>query len=178
MALLTIFGKAHYGLLAIGVAALVFASIILGAQARFLAGIFFDSGIPLVSAFYLTWSVLYGAVSEFSATTAFAAVIALLFGMNVAAITYYVRLYRATAVSAVAALGTGGVLSGILAVGCLSCGSLALAFLSSFFSASSLLIFIPYQSAVFGLISILLLALSLYLLDRKLRLAFEYSRSK
>src|SRR3989344_8278719 len=133
MALLTIFKKARYGLLAIGVAALVFALIILGAQARFFAGIFSVSGIPLVSAFYLTWSVLYGGVSEFSLTTALVATISLLFGMNVAAITYYVRLYRATAVSAVAALRTGGGLSGVLAVGCLSLGPFSPPFFSSFF---------------------------------------------
>ena len=46
--------------------------------------------------------------------------------------------------------------------------ALTLAVLASFFSASSLLIFIPYQSTAFAALSIALFGVSLYVLNKKL----------
>lgn len=173
MTLLAIFRNAHYSFLALIVATLAFFSVTIFSQLRLLIGIIPDGGVTLSEKVSIILAISYGAITEITFNSLLTAVIAALFSISVAGITYYFRLYKATSVSAVSAFSAGGVVSGIVALGCASCGSLIVGFLASFFSASSLLIFIPYQSTVLGIISILMLLASLYLLDRKLRSASE-----
>ena len=168
MALLAIFTKARYSTLAFIVAVIVFFSITILSQVRLLVGIIPDSGVTLSEKINIILAILYGALTEIRFDSLLTVVISLLFGISVAAITYYFRLYKATMVSSASAFSAGGVASGIIALGCAACGSLVFGFLASFFSASSLLIFIPYQSIVFGTLSIMMLGVSLYLLNKKL----------
>lgn len=168
MTLLAIFRNAHYTFLALIVATFVFFSIIIFSQMRLLVGIIPDGGIALSEKLAIILAIAYGSITEFTFNSLLTFIIAVLFGISVAGIIYYFRLYKATMVSAASAFSVGGALSGIVALGCASCGSLIVGFLASFFSASSLLIFIPYQSAVFGALGIAMLCVSLYLLNRKL----------
>lgn len=168
MALLVIFRNARYFLLALVVAVLVFFFVTIFSQTRLLVGIIPDGGIALSSKVDIIFAIAYGAITEVTFNSLLTVTIAVLFGISVAGIIYYFRLYKATTVSITSALSTGGVASGIIALSCAACGSLVVGFLASFFSASSLLIFIPYQSFVFGSISLALLGFSLYMLNKKL----------
>lgn len=168
MALLAIFKNAHYAFLAVVTATVVFFSITIFSQVRLLMSIIPDGGIALYEKLAIILAIAYGAITEFTSNSLLTVIISVLFGISVAGIIYYFRLYKATAVSVVSAYSTGGAISGIIALGCASCGSLIVGFLASFFSASSLLIFIPYQSFVFGALSIAMLGFSLYILNKKL----------
>lgn len=168
MALLAIFRNVRYLSLALVTATLALFLIAIFSQTRLLAGIIPDGEIALSEKAYIIFAIPYGLFVDMTPNSLLTIVIAVLFGVSTAGIVYYFRLYRATAVSAVSAFSTGGVASGIIALGCASCGSLIVGFLASFFSASSLLIFIPYQSLVFGALGIAMLCLSLYVLNKKL----------
>jgi|SRR3989344_1183533 len=168
MALLAIFKNVRYLYLALAVAAAVFILVTIFSQARLLMDIIPDGGIALYGKLTIIIAILYGAIAEITSNSLLTFAISVLFGISVAGIIYYFRLYKATAVSAASAYGAGGVVSGIVALGCASCGSLVIGFLASFFSASSLLIFVPYQSAIFGMLSIAMLCISLYILNKKI----------
>lgn len=168
MSLLAIFKNVRYLSLALATATLAFFLIAVFSQARLLAGIVPDGTIALSEKAYIIFSIPYGLFLDMTPNSLLTVVIAVLFGVSTAGIVYYFRLYKATAVSAVSAFSAGGVASGIIALGCASCGSLIVGFLASFFSASSLLIFIPYQSIVFGALATVMLCLSLYILNKKL----------
>ncbi len=168
MALLAIFKNARYAFLALVAAIAVFFFITIFSQARLLTSIIPDAGIALSGKIAVIFAIAYGAITEFTSNSLLTATIAVLFGISVAGISHYFRLYKATAVSAASAFSAGGAVSGIVALGCASCGSLVVGFLASFFSASSLLIFSPYQSLAFGALSIAMLGFSLYMLNRKL----------
>ena len=168
MALLAIFRGGRYLALALAASAVAFMGIAVFSQARLLAGIIPDGEIALAKKVEIIFAIPYGMLTDMTANSLMTLAITVLFGVSVAGIVYYFQLYRATAVSAMSAFSAGGVASGIIALGCAACGSLVFGFLASFFSASSLLIFIPYQSIVFGTLSIMMLGVSLYLLNKKL----------
>ena len=168
MALLALFKEVRYTFLALVVAILVFFSVSLFSQTGILFGIIPDVSIALSGKIRIILAVLYGALTEITISSLLTAIISILFGISVAGLVYYFRLYKATAVSAMSALSTGGAISWLVALGCASCGSLVVGFLSSFFSASSVLIFISYQSTLFGLLSVTMLLVSMYLLNKKL----------
>ncbi len=168
MTLLTIFRNVRYLSLAFTTATLAFFCIAVFSQVRLLAGVIPDGEIALSGKIAIILAIPYGMFIDMTPNSLLTIAIALLFGISTAGIVYYFRLYKATTVSAVSAFSAGGVASGIIALGCASCGSLIVGFLASFFSASSLLIFVPYQGAVFGVLSITMLCMSLYLLNKKL----------
>ncbi|MBT9164737.1 MAG: hypothetical protein DDT23_00742 [candidate division WS2 bacterium] len=168
MAILAIFRNLQYLLLALTVSATVFVLIIIFSQSRLLLDIIPDGNIEIYNKINIIISIIYGEITEITFNSLLTFTISVLFGISVAGITRYFHIYRASAVSAMSAFSTGGVASGIAALHCVACGSLIVGFLASFFSASSLLIFIPYQSTVFGTISIGMFVLLLYVLNKKL----------
>lgn len=93
--------------------------------------------------------------------------VAVLFGINAVSIFYLVRMYKAAYVSLTSLLGMGGFASALAGLWCLSCGSLLLAFLPSLISFSSLSV-LPFQGSEFGLVSVILLSVSLGLNCKKL----------
>ena len=168
MALLAIFKNVRYLALALATAIFAFFCIAVFSQVRLLASVIPDGEIALSEKTSIIFAIPYGMFSEMTPNSLLMLAITILFGISVAGIVYYFRLYKATAVSAASAFSAGGAVSGIIALGCASCGYLIVGFLASFFSASSLLIFIPYQSAVLGALSIAMLCVSLYILNKKL----------
>ena len=67
-------------------------------------------------------------------------------------------------------LGTGilGLVTGILGVGCASCGSVILVSVLGLTAASAFLSFLPLRGAEFGLISVAVLFYSIYLISKKI----------
>ncbi len=95
--------------------------------------------------------------------------IAILFGMNVAMIVYFLK--RRIADARQAGVGTGflGIASGVLGMGCAACGSFLLTSVLSLFGASWLLSYLPLAGGEFGILGVILLAISLYLTARKIQ---------
>jgi len=82
-------------------------------------------------------------------------------------IFYLIRMYRATFASVVSLLSAGGFASAIIGIFCLSCSSLFLGLLPSFFSIPFLFL-LPFRGLEFGLLSIALLCVSLWFSYKKL----------
>ena len=98
--------------------------------------------------------------------------IAVLFGVNAAAVTYYVKLRRRLSRQtgqAGAAAGIGGLASGFFGIGCAACGTFVLGPILSFVGASGLIALLPFGGQEFGLVGVAMLGFSIFLVAKKIR---------
>ena len=96
-------------------------------------------------------------------------VTALLFGVNVALLTYYIKRRRRVSGDAAAKLaGVGGTVSALFGIGCAACGSVVLTSVLGLFGASGLLLMLPYHGAEFALLGIVLLTIATYYLAKRI----------
>ncbi|MCE9541252.1 hypothetical protein K8R03_01680 [Candidatus Kaiserbacteria bacterium] len=126
-----------------------------------------DSSLSLSSSLRLASALLLTSVNDFTGfKAAYVLSVATLVGINVALLTFYFRMYRATPSSG-SVLSTGiGSLAAFLGFGCAACGSL---FITSFFATlggTGFLALLPYQGAEIGIAGIFLLLISTFLLAR------------
>lgn len=104
---------------------------------------------------------------------------AVLFGINVALVVYYIRIKRSvllqTELNADASstgafgMGIGGLFSAILGIGCAACGSIILTPLLALVGASGLLAVLPLAGGEFGILGGALLLFSIYLVLKKIK---------
>jgi hypothetical protein len=85
---------------------------------------------------------------------------ALLFGVNISIVTYYIRKRKMMLKKSGVATSTLGLITGILGIGCASCGSL----LVSLLGLGGALAFLPFGGQELGVIGVLLLLFSAYTL--------------
>jgi hypothetical protein len=116
---------------------------------------------------------LYGGITtNFTVMSAlYTVLIAVLFGVYIALLVYYIRTMRTKSNDAVSvsALGIGGVVSGFFGIGCAACGTFILTSLLTFGGASTFLAFLPLGGQEFGFIGVGLLAYAIYSLLKKLK---------
>lgn len=98
--------------------------------------------------------------------------IAMLFGVNAAMVTYFLklrkRLSRQTG-QASAAAGLGGFASGFFGIGCAACGTFVLGPIISFVGATGLIALLPFDGQEFGLFGVGMLGFSITLAAKKIR---------
>lgn len=90
------------------------------------------------------------------------ALLSILLGLNIAALTYYFKNKISVFRAAHATTGIFGILFGILGLGCAACGSFILMTLLPFFGLGALLSILPLHGGEFGIIGVILLTISLY----------------
>ena len=96
-----------------------------------------------------------------------AVAIALLFGINFSLTVYYLKLKLELARTVTTSLS--GLLLGTIGAGCASCGSVILASLLGTTASVSLVSALPLAGNEFGVLSIIILGLSIILLLRKIK---------
>ena len=95
--------------------------------------------------------------------------IAGLFGIDIALTVYLLkRRVRAVRQSGIAA-GSLGAFSAVLGIGCAACGSLVVTSALAVFGVSGLITFLPLRGGEFGILAVLLLALSLYMITKQIQ---------
>jgi len=121
----------------------------------------------------LMWS-LYGAIgSNFTAISAsYTTIIAILFGLNVALLTYYIRKMRGgisnANIGSTGAASAGGLVSGIFGIGCAACGTFIFTSVLTLFGIAGVLSYLPFGGEEFGFLGVALLGYSLYTLGKKI----------
>lgn len=131
------------------------ATIALGAKLRLLFSLFgsIQTNFTLVSATYTT-------------------AIAVLFGINIAMFIYYVRAKRSSATNKDALVGIGGAISGMFGIGCAACGTFILSWTLGLIGGVGLISILPLGGEEFGILGVLLLTFSVYMMARKIQEAF------
>jgi hypothetical protein len=134
-----------------------------------LLGQVFGSNAPLAAKLGIALSLLGGIGTNFSPLAAgYTIAIAVLFGMTGAMITYLLKQRRLAAAGQNIAIGSGGVASGAIGIGCAACGSLILGGALPFAGAAGALALLPLQGEEFGILSVALLFVSLLLVSKNI----------
>ncbi|MCB9815822.1 hypothetical protein H6786_00365 [Candidatus Nomurabacteria bacterium] len=97
-------------------------------------------------------------------------VVAILFGMNVALLLYYIQKVRVrtSSISSFSGMGVAGVISGFLGVGCAACGTFILSSVLVLIGAGGILVYLPFGGKEFGVIGIALLLVNIHQLLKKI----------
>ena len=167
--LTSVLGRPGYLLLAALVAALVFTLAVWLPNFRLIWIV--SQAASLGELLTFLWS-LYGAIkSNFSAVSAtYTIVIAVLFGINVTLLTYYIRQRRGglSGLRSTGATGIGGLVSGAFGIGCASCGTFIFTSVLALFGAAGILAYLPFDGEEFGFLGVGLLLYSVYALTNKI----------
>lgn len=168
-ALQKVFRKPMYILLALITSTAVFAFAVWLPNIPLIVKIMGHPGISLTQKLDLPISLLGSIVTNFTLLSAsYTIAIAVLFGMNVAMIAYFLRRRIDDVKQAGMATGLFGITSGVIGMGCAACGSFLLMSALSLFGASWILSFLPLGGGEFGIIGVILLAASLHMMTKKI----------
>lgn len=122
--------------------------------------------VPLSSKIEIPLSLLGSIATNFSLLSAsYTAVIAVLFGIYIAMLIYFLKHRVKEVKQSGATTGFFGITSGIVGTGCAACGSLLLTVLSSL-GLGGLIAFLPLKGGEFGIIGVLLLFIAVYSLSK------------
>lgn len=169
VALKKVFRKPAYLALAIATGGIVFAISTWLPNLRLIVEIMGHSQATLAQKIELPLSLLGSITTNFSTLSAtYTVLIAVLFGMNVAMLVFLLKNRVAAISKNGIATGTLGIVSGLLGVGCAACGSLILTSVLSLVGAGGILYFLPLKGAEFGIIGVLLLLWSLYVIGKRI----------
>lgn len=160
-----VFAHFSYGALAGALAILAFLVAVWLPNSGLLVEVFSRSSAPLETKLKLAWSLLHGIRTNFSLLSAgYTISIAALFGINMAMVVYFFKRIKSGLARRDAATGFGGIVSGALGIGCAACGS----FVLSALGAVGALAILPLKGGEFGILSVILLLISLFLISKKI----------
>lgn len=160
-----VFSRKYYLLLATVVALFVFVSVASAGALHTYARIVAVADIPFSEAAMLGVTILTSSLMTLSlASFSYAALTAILLGMNVTLLAFYSRMYRSMPTSA--ASGILGGAAALLGFGCAACGSVFLISLITALGGTGLIAMLPYHGNEIGYAGIALLTISALLLTR------------
>lgn len=169
-ALQKVFRKQLFALLALMVSMVVFAFAVWFPNISLIVEIMGHPGISFSQKLDLPISLLGSIATNFTLLSAtYTIAIAILFGINVAMLTYFLKR-RITDVRQTE-IGTGflGIASGVLGMGCAACGSFLLTSVLSLFGVSGVLAYLPLAGGEFGILGVILLVVSIYMTAKKIQ---------
>ena len=174
----TVFKNKRYALLAGAVALIVFAFATWLPNIRLLFSIITDSTIPVSLKLTFPVHLLKSITTNFTLLSAsYAIAIAVLTGINIALIVYYVRQQKEKLSQVGIVASTLGILSGVLGMGCAACGSLILVAILGTTGGASVLALLPLHGGEFGIIGVILLGTATYILTKKIAKPFVCERA-
>lgn len=129
------------------------------------------SSVTLLAKLQFIFS-LYGSITtNFTLMSAsYTVLIAFLFGIQAALLLYYIKAVRlgSTQLRNVGATSIGGLVSGVFGIGCAACGTFILTSVLTLFGVGGLVAYLPFGGEEFGVIGVLLLVYSVYVILNKI----------
>ncbi len=115
---------------------------------------------------------LYGSIgTNFTSISAlYTIVIAVLFGINISLLTYYIRNVRGGVreIKSTSAVGISGLVSGMFGIGCAACGTFILTSVLALFGVTGMLAYLPFGGEEFGFLGVGLLVYSIHKVKKKI----------
>src|SRR3989344_7970544 len=169
-ALLVVFQKPAYILVAVLVAAITFAMAVWMPNLGLVAQVIADPSATFAQKISLPIALLSSISTNFSALSAlYTVLIPILFGVNGAMMIYYLKRRIKAAKGNMMAAGFAGMASGIFGIGCAACGSFLLTSILSSFGAAGAIFLLPLRGGGFGIFGVLLLGLSTFLVAKQIQ---------
>ena len=169
-ALQKVFKKSSYVSLTLIVSILVFVFAVWFPNLPLIVRIMGHTGLSLSQKISLPISLLKSITTNFTLLSAsYTITIAVLFGINVAMIVYFLRRRIAQVKQNGITAGFLGITSGVLGMGCAACGSFLLTSILSLFGASGILAALPLSGGEFGILGVILLLISIYMTAKQIQ---------
>lgn len=164
-----IFSKIKYLTTAVLVSVVVFAFSVWLPNLKLIVQIILNSSVSFLDKINFLFSLFGSIKTNFTIVSAsYTITIAVLFGMNIAILAYYIRSRQTKSLSSGATLSIGGLVSGIFGIGCAACGTFLLTSILALFGATGFLAILPFGGEEFGFLGVGLLAYSSYLILNKI----------
>ena len=168
-ALSLVFAQPKYILLAGALAALAILMAVWMPNFGLLADVLSADDVPLTAKLGIALNLIGGIATNFSLfSAAYTIAISVLFGLTIPMIAYLVAQRRVAAAGRGLAIGSGAMATGVVALGCASCGSLILTVLLPTLGVTSALAALPLQGEEFGIVSVAMLFFSLALVSKSI----------
>jgi hypothetical protein len=169
-ALQKVFQKPMYALFALTTSMAVFAFAVWLPNISLIVQVMGHPGVPFSQKLDLPISLLGSIATNFTLLSAsYTIAIAILFGINVSMIAYFLRRRVDEVTQASMATRLFGITSGVIGMGCAACGSFLLTSMLSLVGASGILAFLPLNGGEFGILGVILLGVSLYMTAKKIQ---------
>jgi small-conductance mechanosensitive channel len=168
---LTVFRQPWLVVLAVIIAWLIFTGAVWLPNIGLITSVL-GSSASLVDKLTLLGSLYRSIGTNFTiVSTTYTLLIALLFGIQIALLYYYIHKTKTNRASLRRVSGTslGGLVAGIFGIGCAACGTFILTALLSLVGAGGILAFLPFGGEEFGFLGVGLLLYSIWLLLKKLQ---------
>ena len=167
--LLKVLSKPSYLGLALAVSLLAFTFSVLLPNLLSIGAVF-SSEASIGSKFSYLFSLMGSIKTNFTTISAsYTIAIDLLFGINIALFTFYIRRARSNAKISGVGAGVGGMISGLFGIGCTACGTFILTSVLGIFGATGIIGFLPFGGQEFGFLGIGLLVFSIYIVLKILK---------
>lgn len=166
-ALKQVFSQTTYTISAIVVAVLIFSTSLWLPNLPLITQIVTEADMSFFGILLFLFTLLGSVTTSFTVLSAsMLAITASLIGVYVSLVMYHLRQRGGGRLS----FGTGfiGLVSGLIGVGCVACGSLLLTSLLSFGTATAVLGFFPLKGMEFSIIGIILLVASIITIAREI----------
>jgi|SRR3989338_9101439 len=164
-----VFRRPAYAVSAMVLALATFLFLALLPNYRAIVFVFDDGGLALGSKINFLFYLVFGIAESFNPLSIISIIaVSVLFGINIILIIYIWWRRSAGLNGKMAASALGGVGAGALSAGCAVCGSFALSAVLSVFGAGGALALLPLRGGEFGVLSVLLLSASIYMMARRI----------
>jgi hypothetical protein len=166
-ALKQVFSRTSYTISAVVVAVFIFSISLWLPNLPLITQIVTEADMSFFGVLLFLFTLLGSVTTSFTVLSAsILAITASLIGVYVSLVMYHLRQRGGGRLS----FGTGfiGLLSGLIGVGCVACGSLLLTSLLSFGTATAILGFLPLKGMEFSMIGIILLVASIAMIAREI----------
>lgn len=168
-ALQKVFRKPKYALLALVTSFVIFMFAVWLPNFRLIVKVIGSSSASFLQKLGLPTSLLGSITTNFTLlSAAYTITIAILFGVNLAMVVYYLRRKMEAVERGGIATGFFGIASGVFGMGCVACGSFLLTSALSLFGASGIPAFLPLAGGAFSILAVILLLISIYLTARQI----------
>ncbi len=168
-ALRQVFSKIRYLIFALFVSFAMFAFAVWLPNFGLIYHTALDGDVPWILRVQLPVNLLGSIQTNFSLfSAAYTIAISAFFGMYIAMAAYYFSRRISAIQDGGVALGIGGMISGVLGIGCAACGSVIATGALSFLGASGAIALLPLRGGEFGLLGVVLLLVAIAAIAKKI----------
>ena len=165
-----VFGEYRYIIVAIATALLAFSLSVWLRNVSLIVMAFTSSLFSFSDRVLLLLRLLNGIATADTALTAILTIgMLLLFGVNIALLIYYFVQRRSLPAAKESATTIGGLVAAVFGIGCSACGTLVLSAMLASVGATGLLALLPLGGGEFLIISIVLLAASIFWISKSIQ---------
>ena len=165
----TVLSRPMYAVSTIFISVVVFAGGILVPHFQLLQSVLTNNSSSLLEKTTFVVSLLGAIETNFTLISASVLLVtALLFGVNIVMLVYYIRRVRTGGIAVTGVTSLGGFVSAVFGIGCAACGSLIATTVLATLGAGGFITLLPLRGVEFGFLGIALLLYSIWLVGKKI----------